>query len=407
MVSELLSHELWLEYLEYKTQKQLLSRGEEAFLRDYIENKRYLPTAEKVVAGTFHFSVPEKRELNKIGSSKKRTVYCFSDDENMLLKMLSYLLYRYDGALSENLYSFRKESGARKAFMKIKNAHDGGKWYGFKADISNYFNSIDVSVLLPIVRNVITDDDALVKILTDLISGDEATWQGEVIHESRGVMAGTPTSPFLANLYLKEMDAYFEKENVLYARYSDDILIFSDDEEKLGACIDAFRAFLKKYHLTSNPSKEQYFAPGEKWNFLGFEYDNGVTDISGIAAKKLLDKIRRAAKSIRRWMLKKNVSSERALKAFNRKFNRKFYNAEIGKELCWCRWYFPVINTAKSLKYLDRYMQDWQRYIVTGKHNKTNYKKVPYETLKKCGYRPLTPEYYKRKAANKEKGSCP
>ena len=33
-----------------------------------------------------------------------------------------------------------------------------------------------------------------------------------------------------------------------------------------------------------------------------------------------------------------------------------------------------------------KYMQDYQRYIVTGKHNKKNYEKVPYSYLKKCNY---------------------
>ncbi len=191
------------------------------------------------------------------------------------------------------------------------------------------------------------------------------------------------------------MDEYFAARHIHYARYSDDILIFGGKEE-INDCIAAFRAFLDKYHLTSNPSKEQYFKPQDKWNFLGFEYDGKSIDISEIALKKLMEKIRRSAKSIRRWMLKNNASAERALKAFNRKYNRKFFDAEAGRELCWCRWYFPMINTTKSLKFLDGYMQQWQRYIVTGKHNKTNYRKAPYSMLKKCGYRSLIAEYYHR-----------
>ena len=109
-----------------------------------------------------------------------------------------------------------------------------------------------------------------------------------------------------------------------------------------------------------------------------------------------MDKVRRSAKSLRRWMLKNGASPERALKAFNRKFNRKFYNTEAEKELCWCRWYFPIINTAQSLHFIDRYMQDWQRYIVTGRHNKANYRKVPYAMLVENGYRPLVSAYYGR-----------
>ncbi|MBR0531550.1 MAG: group II intron reverse transcriptase/maturase, partial [Bacteroidales bacterium] len=49
----------------------------------------------------------------------------------------------------------------------------------------------------------------------------------------RGVMAGTPTAPFLANVYLMEVDHHFEGEGVIYARYSDDIIILAEDQEEL------------------------------------------------------------------------------------------------------------------------------------------------------------------------------
>ena len=395
MLEELLSHDAWMAYLEYKISRSLLTKAEEKRLRSFVEAREYLPAARRIAAGEFRFSVPERKELNKVGTSKKRVVYCFPEEETMLLKMLSWLLYRYDDAIPENCYSFRKGTGARKAFRNMAGAPDIGSLHAFKADISNYFNSIDVTLLLPILRETITDDPPLLQLLTQLLEDDRALWQGEIIRENRGVMAGTPTSPFFANLYLKEVDEYFAARNVLYARYSDDILIFGD-RETLEESIAAYRTFMDKYHLVSNPDKEQRFAPGELWSFLGFSYDNGTVDVSEVAFRKLKDKVRRAAKSLRRWMLRKGAEPERALRAFNRKFNRKFYNLRSGSELCWCRWYFPIINTPRTLHFIDQYMQDWQRYIVTGRHNKANYRKVPYAMLTACGYRPLVHAYYER-----------
>lgn len=81
----------------------------------------------------------------------------------------------------------------------------------------------------------------------------------------------------------------------------------------------------------------------------------------------------------------------------NRKFNRKFYGKNEN-DLTWKYWFFPTINTSKNLKVVDEYMQESQRYIITGKHNKKNYEKVPYEILKKCNYKCLVNEYYKSKA---------
>ena len=78
----------------------------------------------------------------------------------------------------------------------------------------------------------------------------------------------------------------------------------------------------------------------------------------------------------------------------NRKYNRKFFGKQDKTELSWKYWFFPTINTSKSLKIIDNYMQQEQRYIATGKHNKMNFKKVPYLVLKECGYRALVNEYY-------------
>lgn len=246
MLSQLLSHDLWMEFLEYKTAKGLLSPGEEKFLKEYIGNKKYLPIAKLAAEGKLSFSIPEKREINKLGSAKKRVVYRFPDDENMLLKMISYLLYRYDDMISDCCYSFRKNTGAKKAFIKMKDAPGIQNMHGFKADISNYFNSIDVSILIPMLEDCISDDPGLVQLLKNLLSDDRCIWNGEVIHEAKGVMAGTPTSPFFANLYLKEMDAYFSGENVIYARYSDDILFFCEEKD-VEKHINMYRQFIRKY----------------------------------------------------------------------------------------------------------------------------------------------------------------
>ena len=107
-----------------------------------------------------------------------------------------------------------------------------------------------------------------------------------------------------------------------------------------------------------------------------------------------MGRIRRSARSLRRWMLRKEAEPERALAAFNRKYNAKFYSRE-GRELCWSRWFFPLLTTDTSLRRIDAYMQQYQRYLVTGRHNKASYARVPYAMMKANGYRPLVAAYYK------------
>lgn len=59
-----------------------------------------------------------------------------------------------------------------------------------------------------------------------------------------------------------------------------------------------------------------------------------------------------------------------AVRAFIKRFNKKLYDSNDPNETNWSRWYFPLINTDKSLKELDAYMQDCLRYTASETHTK-------------------------------------
>ena len=58
------------------------------------------------------------------------------------------------------------------------------------------------------------------------------------------------------------------------------------------------------------------------------------------------------------------------VRAFIKRFNRKLYDSDAPNETNWSRWYFPVINTDKSLKELDTYMQECLRYTASKTHKR-------------------------------------
>lgn len=389
----LLDESKWNEFLDYKLSKDFVPKKEKELFKDYIENQKYLPICQSIVEGNYTFSTPKKHLISKGHSGKKRTVYTFSNNEMLLLKYISYLLYDYDYLFSPNLYSFRKSSGVKEAIRNISNIKTIINMHGYKVDIHNYFNSITPSIILDNLKNDI-EDELLYKLFYQLLSNDEVEYAGEIIKEQKGVMAGTPISAFLANYYIKEIDEYFWKEKVVYLRYADDIILFCNSKDDLLLYKKRLMDYFERYNLDVNHDKEYFFEPNDKWEFLGFSFDGKIIDISENSVYKIKGKIRRSARGIRRWMLKNNADFEKALKAMNRKYNRKFFGKQDKEYLSWKYWFFPTINTVESLKVIDNYMQEQQRYIVTGKHNKMNYKAVPYDTLKKCNYKSLVNEYY-------------
>jgi len=389
----LLDESKWNEFLDYKLSKDFVPKKEKEFFIDYIQNKKYISICTNIVENNYTFSTPKKHLISKGRSGKKRVVYTFNNNEMIFLKFLSYLLYDYDYLFSPNLYSFRKSSGVKEAIRNISNIKTIINMHGYKVDIHNYFNSINTSLLLSKLKKDI-QDKLLYSIFEKILSNNEVEYDGEIFEEQKGVMAGTPISAFLANYYIKEIDEYFWNEKVVYLRYADDIILFCNNKSDLEKYQKKLCEFFKYYFLDINSDKEYYFEPNSKWEFLGFSFNGKTIDISDNSVIKIKGKIRRSARGIRRWMIKHNADYKVALKAMNRKYNRKFFGKQDKEELSWKYWFFPTINTIESLKIIDNYMQEQQRYIVTGKHNKINYKKVPYSTLKECNYKSLVNEYY-------------
>lgn len=387
------NNRMWKKFLKYKMNNQFTSTKELEELTKYIKMKKYKKITKEIKKNNYTFSTPRKKLINKNSSNQKRTVYSLNNDEMIILKYITFLLYKYDYLFENNLYSFRKNTGVKKAIKNIKKIKNINNMYGYKVDIKNYFNSIDTTILLENIKNEIKDK-LLINIIEQIITNNQVIYNNKCITENnKGIMAGLPISTFLANYYIKEIDSYFKKQKLVYLRYSDDIIIFCNNENDLLKYQKTLKQLLKKYKLNINNEKELFFFPQEQWEFLGFSFKNNIIDISENTKRKIKKKIKRSTKSIRRWMIKNNNNSDKAIKLVINKYNKKFFGKN-NSELSWKYWFFPIINTTSSLKEIDNYFQKCLRYIATGKHNKKNYKIVPYTKLKKLGYKSLVNEYY-------------
>ena len=383
----------WQEYLEYKRSSGRLLNREEQELSAFVRQQKYLSVVETIRSGGT-FPPPRKSAISKMNSTKKRIVYTYPSAENQVLKLLTYLLLRkYDDRFSDNLYSFRAGRTPKDAIRRLTYHPGISRMWSYKADTSNYFNSVPVEKMLPILERTLSSEPVLCRFIVSLLTNPLVNDRGKLVPEEKGIMAGTPISTFLANLYLSGLDAHFAAEGILYARYSDDVIVFSPSREALEQQVAWIHRFLSDAGLSINPSKESYTAPGESWIFLGFSYHKGVIDIAPASVEKLKAKMRRKSRALARWRDRKHVPGENAAKAFIRAFNRKLFEGVPEHDLTWARWYFPVITTADSLKIIDAYAQQCIRTLATGTHTKAAYQ-FRYEDMKKLGYVTLVNRYY-------------
>ena len=383
----------WEDFYAWKKEKNHLTGKEDKELSAFIEEKAWLPVLNKF-RETGEFALPEVRLIRKTGSAKKRTVYLYPQAENMVLKIMTHLLIRkYDGLFPDNLYSFRINTGVTKALKRLLSVKKLRQLYSYKADISDYFNSIPVENMLPMMAAALRDEPECLQLLSQLISERRYLDRGELKEGEKGVMAGTPFAVFLANLYLVSLDLEMQEKGLLYARYSDDIIVFCPTEQERDQAAGLIETRLNEAGLKVNEKKRFLTSPGEPWSFLGIKYDDGTVDISIISRDKLKAKIRRKARALQRWRLKKGASPEQAAKGLIRAMNRKFFDADSSHELTWTRWYFPLISTDKTLKEIDSYLQYWIRALYSGHHREKNYD-LRYETMKDWGYVSLVHAWY-------------
>ncbi len=386
---------VWNAFYEYKESlavpKQFTKK-----LRAFIDGEEYHGVTDSIRAGE-PFPLPEKKIVSKLGSEKKRVVYTYPEAENTVLKLLTWLLLRrYDGIFSKGLYSFRPGRTAKDAVRHLLRSGNVLRMYGYKVDIHDYFNSVPVGRLLPMLGEVLADDAELFAFLSSLLTEPGVTDRGRRIEEKKGIMAGTPLSAFFANLFLADLDRHFVDLGIPYVRYSDDIILFAATEAEREEHARFVLDFLAERDLDVNPAKEERFSPGEGFSYLGFFYSGDKVDIAPVSVRKMKQKMRRKRDAIERWRKRNGLEREKAARAFIRVFNRKLLEAPDDHELSWCSWFFPLITTTESLHEIDLYAQDCIRCLMSGTHTKARFN-VRYEDLKRMGYRSLVHEYYGRK----------
>lgn len=392
----------WQEFFTYKLEHRHLSAQEEQELRGFIERRAYLPLCALAVAGEFPQQLAHKKAVNKEGSRKKRIVYTFPGDEGIFLKFIAWKLYCFNACFSRNCYAFRRNYGVYQAMRRLRLDPRVAKSFCLKADISNYFNSIRIDLLLDKLGFVAKQDPMLYQLFKRILTEERVIEGGRIVKDQHGAMAGTPISPFFANVYLAALDHDYADRNILYFRYSDDILLFADTLEELTNRQAELERRITSLGLSLNPDKVRLYAPGEPLEFLGFSCRQGQIDLSAHTISKTKHRIKRKAEALRRWQRGKELTPDKAAIGLIHAMNRKFYGHprptdpaadEEPDEFTWSRWFFPNLTTDTGLKTIDTYLQQYIRYCVTGRHYKGNYR-IAYDTLKQWGYCSLVHEYY-------------
>ncbi|WDE04782.1 RNA-dependent DNA polymerase [Thalassomonas viridans] len=182
----------------------------------------------------------------------------------------------------------------------VKENVSSNTYDGFvKLDVTNFYPTIKHDELNSRLRKRIKEPKILELINNAISTPTVVRSHASDIPMSKGVPQGLAISNILSAIYLLNIDSYMKKQsNLRFYRYVDDVLILCEHkkaEEIAQSLIKRFKKIgLEIHDPIKVPDKSQIGHITEKFDFLGYEFDNGLIS----CRKGSVDKLRESIISI-------------------------------------------------------------------------------------------------------------
>ncbi|MDF1875675.1 hypothetical protein JHD48_08005 [Sulfurimonas sp. SAG-AH-194-I05] len=248
----------------------------------------------KVKNLTYNISPYKEQLILKSRDSNPRMISIPTNRDKLVLNALQkFLAKKFKDKLSDDNVSTKIHG--------IKKDIESKKYDSYiKLDIESFYPSIDHQILLEKVQKEVKDEKALYlleKALTQITipKGRRKDKQNNI--QTKGVPQGLSISNILSSVYLTDLDIkYTQAENLQYYRFVDDILILCNKTDvesiKESICEDAAKLLLTVHEFKEGSDKSSSgIIHKDKFQFLGFEFDNNTISVREQSIDKLRDRI--------------------------------------------------------------------------------------------------------------------
>ena len=218
---------------------------------------------------TYHHS---KYHSFYIQDPKLRHIHKATVKDRILHHAVFRILYLiFDKTFIFDSYSCRLNKGTHRAinrfreFARKANRNNTRTCFVLKCDIRKFFDSINHTILIGLIKKKVDDENALWLI--------EKIINSFSILNGKGIPMGNITSQLFANIYLNNLDRFVKHKLRVkyYMRYCDDFLILSERKSYLESITPSINIFLKdELGLSLHPDKIFIKTLSSGVDFLGW-----------------------------------------------------------------------------------------------------------------------------------------
>lgn len=187
--------------------------------------------------------------------------------QNLLLKQLKTT---FPYIINPNCLHIHGPHGVKLATERIQDVLKDDKYPFVMRRYKILFKSIQHHLLIKDIEHYF-NDPKIKSMLTNIIKNPIDTPRG-TINPDNGIPLRSPLSQLFSALYLKPLDDEFNKNEVFYLRYQDDIIILCQSERQLIRCKQKVSHILKERKRSLSRKKSRIGHTKEGFHFLGVSY---------------------------------------------------------------------------------------------------------------------------------------